>query len=316
MEKIKKKQIRALVLLSGGLDSTLAAKLLLEQGIDVTTINFRTNFCGPSKARPAAQQLGVPLREVDIKEEFLRVLKKPKYGYGAGLNPCLDCHALMLKKAGQIMRQEGFDFVATGEVLGERPMSQHKKALKIVEKESGLGGYLLRPLSAKLLEPTIPEKQGLVNREKLLDISGRNRKRQMTLAEKFRIKEYPTPAGGCALTEKGFVRRLEELMEHKPDFNSEDVDLVRIGRHFWLDKAQIILGRNEKENQILGSVSKKGDILIELNGIVGPTALIKGEKTISAEDSIIEKVKELVIKFAPKAKNLDKSELTFKIIKK
>jgi len=302
-----KKNVRALVLFSGGLDSILAAKLLMEQGIEVTAINFRTNFCGPSKARPAAQMLGIPLREENIKEEFLRVLKKPKHGYGAGLNPCIDCHALMLKKASQIMKAEGFDFVATGEVLGERPMSQNKNALKMVEKDAGLEGYLLRPLSAKLLEPTIAEKEGFVQREKLLAISGRSRQPQMALAKKFGIKEYPTPAGGCALTQKGFATRLKELMEKKPDFNSEDVDLTRIARHFFIDGCQIILGRNEQENQILESVAKKGDILIMLNEFAGPTAMLRG--TIS--DATIEKGKKLVLKFSPKVKG---GIFTFKIM--
>ena len=264
-----KKQAKALVLLSGGLDSILAVKMLLEQGIEVQAINFRTNFCGPSKARPAAEMLGVPLREVAIREEFLAVLKKPKHGYGSSMNPCIDCHALMLKKAGEIMRSEGYDFLATGEVLGERPMSQHRKSLDIVERDANIVGYLLRPLSAKLLEPTIAEQEGLVDRAKLLDISGRSRKIQMALAAQYDIKEYPTPAGGCALTQPGFADRLRELMKHKPDFNSEDVNLVAIGRHFFFDdetsrqarginllperseaesKAiQIILGRNQEE---------------------------------------------------------------------
>ncbi len=303
-----KRKIKALVLLSGGLDSILAVKLLLEQGIEVVAINFRTNFCGPSKARPAAQALGVPLREIDMREDFLEVLKKPKYGYGAGMNPCIDCHALMLKKAGEIMRSEGFDFVATGEVLGERPMSQHKKALKIVEKESGLEGYLLRPLSAKLLEPTTAEKSGLVNREKLLDISGRSRKNQMELAKKFGIKEYPTPAGGCALTQEGFAGRVKELMKNKPDFNADDIDLIKFGRHFFIDGTQIIIGRNEEENCFLESLAKDKDILLKLNRVVGPTALIRG-KIINKP--AIEKAKKLVIQFAPKAKNLDRKTLTF-----
>lgn len=305
-----KRKVKALILLSGGLDSILAVKLLLEQGIKGEAINFRTNFCGPSKARLAAKMLGVPLREIDIREEFLKVLKKPKHGYGAGMNPCIDCHALMLRKAGEIMRTEGFHFVATGEVLGERPMSQHKKALKIVEKESKLDGYLLRPLSAKLLEPTIAEKKGLVDREKLLDISGRSRKRQMELAQKFGIKDYPTPAGGCALTQEGFAKKLKELMKNKPDFMSEDVDLIRLGRHFFFEGAQIILGRDKEENEILESAAKNDDILIELKEIVGPTALVKGDKIA---DSAVEKAKELIIKFSPKAKDFRVNELTFKV---
>jgi hypothetical protein len=305
----KDKKVKALVLLSGGLDSILAVKLLLEQGIMVEAINFRTNFCGPSKARPSAQALGVPLREENIREEFLEVLKKPKHGYGAGMNPCIDCHALMLKKAGQIMKKEGFDFVATGEVLGERPMSQHKKALAIVEKEAGLEGYLLRPLSAKLLEPTIAEKKGFVDREKLISISGRNRKPQMELAKKFGIKKYPTPAGGCALTQEGFAGRLKELMEQKPDFNSEDVDLIKIGRHFYIDGVQIILGRSEQENQILESARKKDDILISPENFAGPTCLLREKSS----DAAIKKAKELIIEFSPRAKNLDKLGLTFQI---
>lgn len=313
-----KKSVKALVLLSGGLDSTLAVKLLLEQGIEMEAINFRTNFCGPAKARPAAKLLGVPLREVDIREDFLAVLKCPKYGYGAGLNPCLDCHALMLKKAAEIMRSEGFDFVATGEVLGERPMSQHKQALKIVAKEAGLEGYLLRPLSAKLLGPTIPETDGRLDREKLLDISGRSRKIQMALAQKYGLKNYPTPAGGCALTQSGFADRLRQLMKNKPDFNFEDVDLIRFGRHFWrpLDRlgvksAQIILGRNRQENQILESVFKKGDILIEPENFVGPTALVRAQKI---SQPTIKKAKELIVRFLPKAKNSDFNKVTFKIV--
>lgn len=349
-------KVRALVLLSGGLDSILAVKLLLEQGIAVEAVNFRTNFCGPSKARPAAKMLGVSLREVNIRHDFLAVLKKPKYGYGAGMNPCIDCHALMLKKAAEIMRQERYDFVATGEVLGERPMSQHLKALKIVEREAGLEGYLLRPLSAKLLEPTTPELDGRVSREKLLDISGRSRKIQMELAEQFGIKDYPTPAGGCALTQAGFSGRLKELMTHKPDFTPEDVDLIRFGRHFWLAlrspeqsrgggggikmktlrlgslgeprsgnnillperippqwdelKAfiQIIIGRTKEENEILEAVAalgaakaKAGDVLVKPENFIGPTALVR---TGVVNDIIIQKAKDLILQFSPKAKNI------------
>ena len=322
------KQVKALVLLSGGLDSILAVKLLLEQGIAVQAINFRTNFCGPSKARPAAAMLGVPLREVAIREEFLMVLKKPKHGYGSGLNPCIDCHALMLKRGGEIIRKEGFDFLSTSEVLGERPMSQHKQALDIVECDADVVGYLLRPLSAKLLEPTIAEQEGLVDREKLLDISGRSRKIQMALADQYGIKEYPTPAGGCALTQKGFADRLRELMEYKPDFNSEDVDLVAIGRHFFahrslgeggLDDVQIILGRNQEENEILASVASQGDTLISPENFIGPLALVRQiSRSQTARDlpeSAVEEAKAKIIQFSPKAKDLKPEEIRFKIVR-
>lgn len=295
------RKTKCLLLLSGGLDSILAAKLLLEQGIEVIAVNFRTNFCGPSKARPAANQLGIPLREENIREDFVEILKKPKFGYGSGLNPCIDCHALMLKKAAQIMRNEGsspeigrrIDFVATGEVLGERPMSQHRQALDIVEREAGLGGYLLRPLSAKLLEETFAEKQGLVDREKLLDISGRNRQRQMELARKFGIIEYPTPAGGCALTEKGFADRLKKMMAAKPDFSSRDLDLARIGRHFFENGGHIVLGRNESENQILESLAEKGDLVVKPQNFTGPAALV-----LNGNEAAIGRAKELIAKYS------------------
>jgi len=294
---MKKKNVKALVLLSGGLDSILAVKLLLEQGIEVEAINFRTNFCGPSKARPAAQQLGVFLREVDIREDFLLVLKNPKYGFGAGLNPCIDCHALMLKKAGEIMREEKFDFVATGEVLGQRPMSQHKKALEIVEKEAGLEGYLLRPLSAKLLPETRAEKEGLVDREKLLGISGRSRQEQMALAQKYGLENYPTPAGGCALTQEGFADRLKKIMEFKPDISIGDLDLAKIGRHFFENGFWLILGRNETENEILKNLAEKKDTILELKEIPSPLALLKN----NANEKTMARAKELILKFSPKA---------------
>jgi len=314
-----KKKAKALVLLSGGLDSILAVKLLLEQEIKVEAINFRTNFCGPSKARPAAEMLGVPLREVNIRQDFLPILKKPKHGYGAGLNPCIDCHALMLKKAGEIMRTEGFNFLATGEVLGERPMSQHKAALDIVAKDAGVTGYLLRPLSAKLLEPTIAEKEGLVDREKFLDISGRSRKIQIALAAQYGIKDYPTPAGGCALTEKGFSDRLRELMKNKPEFNAHDVDLVRFGRHFFYPESiegggaiQIILGRNQAENEFLKNQIKRGEIFIIPINFSGPEALIRGRHILGKN---IVRAKELIVEFASKKKDLKKIEPIFDMIK-
>lgn len=310
---MEKKRVKALSLLSGGLDSILAARLLLEQGIEVLAVNFRTNFCDPSKARPAAKLLGIPLREVNIREEFLPVLKNPKHGYGTAMNPCIDCHALMLKKAGEIMREENFDVIATGEVLNQRPMSQHKQSLKTVEKDAGIEGYLLRPLSAKFLEPTIPEQDGRVDREKLLAISGRSRKEQMALAAKYGIKNYPSPAGGCALTQEGFAERLKELMKHKPDFTPEDVDLVSIGRHFFYPElvegggaVQIIIGRNQEENEILQNIAGKNDCLVEPD-FPGPSALIKN----SRNKKHIEKAKETIIQFSPKAQNI--KDLNFKI---
>jgi tRNA U34 2-thiouridine synthase MnmA/TrmU len=307
----KEKKTSTLVLLSGGLDSILAAKLLMEQGIEVEGICFYSNFFGCNLAEKAAKQLGIKLRESDIGEEFLKFLKKkPKHGYGVGLNPCIDCHVLMFKKAGEIMRQEKFAFVATGEVLNERPMSQHRQALKMIEKEAGLEGYLLRPLSAKLLEPTILENAGLVGREKLLDISGRSRKKQMELAIKFNIIDYPTPAGGCMLTQEGFVGRLKELIEYKPAFSVDDVELVKIGRHFWFDSVWIVLGRNKEENEKLLKAKAENDMIIEPDGFIGPTALVRG----STDSEVIRKANELIIKYSPKARDKDVNELNFKKI--
>lgn len=305
---MRNKKTKALVLMSGGLDSILAAKLLTEQGIEIEGVVFVSNFFSSQSAKKAASQLCIKLREVDIGKEFLNTVKQPKHGHGVGLNPCIDCHALMLKKAKEIMENEGFGFVATGEVLNERPMSQNRQTLKIVEKEVGLEGYLLRPLSAKLLEPTIPENKGLVDREKLLSISGRSRKKQMELAKHFGIVDYPTPAGGCMLTQDGFVNRLKNLMGNKPNFNTDDVELVKIGRHFWLGDVQIVLGRNKEENEKLMQLKKEKDVIIEPDNFIGPSALIRGEN-ISQQD--IKKTKELIVQFSPKAKGV--KNLKFKV---
>lgn len=306
------KKTKALVLLSGGLDSILAAKLLLAQNIEVEGICFYSNFFDCGLAKKAAKRLDIKLREVDISEEFLKIIKTPKYGYGVGLNPCIDCHALMLKKAGEIMKKEEFSFVATGEVLGERPMSQHKKALEIVEREAGLKDYLLRPLSAKLLEPTVFEKQGLIDREKLLDISGRSRKRQIELAEFFGISDYPTPAGGCTLTQVGFAERMKDLIKHKPNFDLDDAKLIKIGRHFWIDDAQIILGRNKEENKILLEAKKEKDIIVEPENFVGPSALIRDKKIC---EEVIKRAKELIVQYSLKVKKDEDLSLNFKISK-
>jgi tRNA U34 2-thiouridine synthase MnmA/TrmU len=225
---LMKKNSKALVLLSGGLDSILAAKILKNQGIKITALSFRSYFFNEKNAKKAAKNLKIPIKIIDFSRENLGIVKNPKHGYGRAMNPCIDCHILMLKKAKEILEKEKFhpapepsarygaSFVVTGEVLGQRPMSQNKNSLNLIEKESGLRGYLLRPLSAKLLEPTIPEKEGLIKREKLFDITGRSRKRQMALAKKWKIKWYPTPTGGCLLTDLGFGKRLKELLKIYP----------------------------------------------------------------------------------------------------
>lgn len=315
-------KLKALILFSGGLDSLLAVRLLQEQGIEVELVNFYTVFFGPEQARQSAKELSLPLREIDISEDFLAVLRQPKHGYGVGLNPCIDCHALMLKKAEEIMRAENFNLVATGEVLGERPMSQNKQSLAIVEKDSGLTGYLLRPLSAKLLEPTIAENEGLVDRTKLLDISGRRREPQMALAKKFGIKNYPSPGGGCALTQTGFAGRLKELMKHRPDFGVDDARLVGVGRHFFFASPQpanadvggwngnwFVLGRDQEENEFLKNQTKTGDVFVLPTNFPGPEVLIRG-KNIS--ETVIARAKELITEFSPKLKAGSSAEFEVK----
>lgn len=299
---------KALLLFSGGLDSLLAAKVLEEQKIKVVPIFFKSYFFGPEIAQKSAKAAGLKLRVVDFSEDHLKIVQKPKYGYGVALNPCIDCHLLMLKKAKEIKEKEGFDFVASGEVLGERPLSQNKKTMCLLEKESFLSGFLLRPLSAKKLPPTIPEKLGLVNREKLLDLQGRSRKKQLLLAKKYNLKEFPTPAGGCLLTDKEFGKKLKELWQKFPQAGEKDIELLKIGRHFWEGKIKIVVGRNEKENQILKKLAGKGDVLVEMTNYPGPTSLIRGTPI---RDKIIERTKFLTQFYSPKARG--KKDILFEI---
>ncbi|MCD6412163.1 tRNA 4-thiouridine(8) synthase ThiI, partial [bacterium] len=231
-----------------------------------------------------------------------------------GMNPCLDCRILMLKEAKKILKKEKFDFVASGEVLGERPMTQNKFALKLVEEKSSLKGILLRPLSAKLLEETLLEKKGLIKRELLLDLQGRSRKRQILLAQKFKLKEYPTPSGGCLLTDLNFSKRLKELLENFPKAKKNDIELLKLGRHFWKKKIKIIVGRNEKENQLLKKLAQKGDILIEMENYPGPLTLIRSyEKRKKISKQALEEGKKLTQSYSSKAK--DKKDVKFKIEK-
>ncbi len=276
---------KALVLLSGGLDSILATKLMLEQGIDVLAVNFSAKLCmcgckktGESAAEAAARMLGVPLKTIDITNDFLEIVKAPVHGYGANINPCIDCKIYMLKHAKDMMAREGASFLVTGEVLGERPMSQRKDALNLIEKRAGVRDILLRPLTAKNLDPTRPETEGIVDRDKLLDIRGRSRKPQMALAEKFGIKKYPNPAGGCLLTDPGFAKRVRDAIEHG-EFSAENLALLSVGRHFRLsDNVRLVVGRDEAENDILASLAGPGDIILELKDFQGPLSILRGEK--------------------------------------
>ena len=278
--------VKALALLSGGLDSTLAIRVIQQQGIEVIALNFVTVFCrctshGSCKleAVKVSEKFGIPIKVINTTERFLELVKKPKFGYGKNMNPCIDCRINIFRIAGEYMREIGADFIITGEVLGQRPMSQRKEAMKIIDKEANLTGLVLRPLCAKHMEPTIPEKLGIVDREQLLQIRGRSRKNQIQLADVFQIKDYPCSAGGCLLTDPEFAHRMRDLV-NTCDANVNDVNLLKVGRHFRLDQqTKVIVGRNEEENTRVDSLSKEGDVLLTLVDMPGPLTLIRGEIT-------------------------------------
>lgn len=268
MEQVTK--IKAIGMLSGGLDSRLAVRLIQQQGIEVTALHFYTGFCIANRNRrvgrlskPSARhegleagaELGVPVEIIDVSQEYMSVVLNPRYGYGSGMNPCVDCRIFMLRQAKTYMEQVGAHFVFTGEVLGQRPKSQHRYQLRTIERESGLEGLLLRPLSARLLLPTIPEKKGWVDRDQLLAICGRSRKEQLALAEQFNIGDYPQPSGGCCLLpDPNFARRLRDFLDHytQKTMTPEQMALLGVGRHFRLDEVvKVIVGRDEGENNYL-----------------------------------------------------------------
>jgi len=265
----------------------LAARLIKKQGFDVIPLHFKIPFCHRDKGISSRENnlisfvknnLGSDLKISDITSEFLKLLIKPEHGFGANLNPCIDCKIFMLTKAKEMMKELDAAFVITGEVLGQRPMSQHRQALELIEKKSGLEGLLLRPLSAKLLPETIPEKEGWVSRDKLLNFSGRSRKSQINLAQEFRMENYPNAAGGCLLTDPEFAGRLKELIAHR-QLSLNNIELLKIGRHFRLsEQARLVVGRDEKEDKELENLASAGDYLFFPNEeLAGPTSLGRGE---------------------------------------
>lgn len=273
---LEQKKVRALGLCSGGLDSRLAAMVLRGQGIEVEWVTFETPFFSSAKARQASRLLNVPITVKKITQPYMEMLKNPPCGYGQHMNPCLDCHTLMFKLAGAIMMENKFDFLFSGEVLGQRPMSQTKPSLRYVEKNSGFDGYILRPLSAKRLPPTIPEKEGKVNRDLLLDITGRSRKRQIKLAKEYGITDYPAPAGGCLLTDKGYSRRLKDLFEHQGTYAEAELYLLKFGRHFRINPTtKIIVGRTQKDNENIEKYYNVAeDTLITIKDFPGPLVFL------------------------------------------
>ncbi len=271
------KTVRALGLFSGGLDSMLAAAVLRAQGIEVTLICFVTPFFGAERARESAAHLNLPLKVVDFTEKFLPLIYDPPHGWGRGHNPCIDCHTLMIREAGAMMAAEGFDLVFTGEVLGQRPMSQNRGSLNLIARDSGIAERLLRPLSAKALKSTQPEVLGRVDRERLLNLSGRGRKRQIALAEEYGIKRYPAPAGGCLLTDPGYARRLKELLGRVGEATRQELELLKWGRQFRLPGgAKAVVGRTQRENEALLSLKTPADFLVKVEEYPGPLVLVGG----------------------------------------
>jgi len=293
------KGVKAVGLLSGGLDSTLSAKVLMDQGIEVHAINFVSPFCtctpksmGCSAVVKAVEQLGnIPLKRVSLGDEYLLMVKSPKHGYGRAMNPCIDCRIMKIKKAAEYMREIGASFLFTGEVLGQRPMSQHRRAMEIIDKESGCGEYILRPLSAQLFAPTISEKEGWVNRDALLSITGRSRKPQIELAKQKGINDYRCAAGGCLLTDKNFAKRLKDYFLHVESPSMGDIQLLKIGRHFWTEKGDwIIVARNDPEGHKLLALRGQGSIVLAPTNFSAPAVFLRG----SDRDFALRKMHEFV----------------------
>lgn len=279
--------MKALALISGGLDSILAAKLIQDQGVEVTGFHCKIPFClQPRRSRKAAdtagalQKLGMGYEECVLAEEFLAIVKQPRHGHGANLNPCIDCKILMFTKAAQRMKELGASFLVTGEVIGQRPMSQNRQTLALIERESGIEGLNVRPLSAKLLAATIPEQNGWIDRSKLCDFSGRSRRPQFDLAVRLGVIEYEQPAGGCLLTDPCFCLRLKDLLESGP-YDLDNVELLKVGRHYRLSpQAKLIVGRDEEDNLQIEKLAASGDLLLlPPEDIAGPSALIRGKFT-------------------------------------
>jgi len=274
--------IRAIAAYSGGLDSILAALVIQRAGIDVTLLHVHHLFSGSEQSRKrladTADRMGLPLVVIDVSDEHLDTVRHPKHGYGQGMNPCIDCRIFMLTVAKRVMEERGAQFVVTGEVLGQRPKSQHRRALLQAAEESGLGDRLLRPLCANLLPETLPVKEGWVQAADLFSIHGRSRQQQMELAKEFGVTEYPQPAGGCVLIEKAYAARVRDVFKH---VGRDNVDLdgfrrLMLGRHFRLsENAKLIIGRNQGENEQLATYAE-GRVRIDPADAMGPTALIEG----------------------------------------
>ena len=255
----------------------LSICVLREQGIEMEAVTFRSPFFDIRPAIRGAKAIGVPHRIVDFTDDIFGLLEHNRYGFGSGMNPCIDCHARMIRRAAEIREREGFDFVSTGEVVGQRPMSQNRNSLNAVAKTAEAREVLLRPLSAQLLPPTPMEEDGRVDRSRLLALEGRNRKPQMELAAKYGITEYPSPAGGCKLTEPNFAKRLKEMKAHEGLERRELVEALKVGRHFRLPGgARAVVGRNRSDNEAIRALLGPEDVLLRSVDVPGPSVLLVG----------------------------------------
>jgi tRNA-uridine 2-sulfurtransferase len=300
------KKLKAVALLSGGLDSSLAVRMMLEQGIEIEAVAIKTPFCDfdcgkgcGHRVKEVAMDLQIPLKTVYFGEEYLRMLKRPKFGFGSGMNPCIDCRSMMYNAAKDHMKKIGADFIVTGEVLFQRPMSQNHRALNIIEKETGTQGKVLRPLSAKSLPMIELENNGSIKRENLCNIVGRSRKNQLAMARKFGMEDPPNAAGGCLLTDPQFSKRIRDLMKYLdkekiPTMN--DIELLKVGRHFRLSNvAKLIVGRNQNENDVMRSLALKDDIVIEAQEFPGPTCILRSK---NYENSLVEKSSRIGLRYS------------------
>lgn len=304
-DESKKTGIKAIVLLSGGLDSAIAARLMQDQGIELVALNFHSPFCtcasnmkyNGCSALIFANKMNIPIKMLSKGDDYLGIVQHPKFGYGKHMNPCIDCRIYLFRKAMELMPELGALFIVTGKVLGQRPKSQMQHALQVIDRESGAEGYVVRPLSARLLLPTIPEQQGWVDRSKLLSIKGRRRNLQVQLGKDYNLIKQYCASGGCLLTDANFANKLVDYFAHESSPKMADIPCLKVGRHFRYNGVKVIVGRNEKENAQIEMLAKPGDCLVMARDIVGPTTLVQFS-TIPGVDSIVQEQIDAIISWA------------------